>query len=101
MIEEALRDPISVGMLKIDGKRIMEVTREMPGPKIGHILHALLNNVLDDPKLNTSEYLEKTALDLCKMDIETLKKLGDSGKVKKDVLDTEEIDKIRSKFKVN
>jgi tRNA nucleotidyltransferase (CCA-adding enzyme) len=35
MIEEVLRDPVSVGMLKIDGKRIMDVTNETPGPKIG------------------------------------------------------------------
>src|SRR6185503_10548301 len=35
MIEEALRDPISVGMLKIDGKKIMEVAAIPAGPKIG------------------------------------------------------------------
>jgi len=31
MIEEAMRAPISVGMLKIDGAKIMDVTREKPG----------------------------------------------------------------------
>ena len=41
MIEEAMRAPVSVQMLKIDGAKIMEVTQETPGPKIGHILHAL------------------------------------------------------------
>src|SRR5690606_30924370 len=49
MIEEALRSPVSVGMLAIDGKRIIEVTQETPGPRIGWILHALLEEVLEDP----------------------------------------------------
>jgi hypothetical protein len=31
MIEEVMRDPVSVGMLKIDGKRIMEATKIKPG----------------------------------------------------------------------
>jgi len=35
MVEEALRDPISVKMLKIHGDRIMEITSEKPSKKIG------------------------------------------------------------------
>jgi poly(A) polymerase/tRNA nucleotidyltransferase (CCA-adding enzyme) len=42
MVEEALRDPISVGMLEIDGAKVMEISEEKPGPKLGHTLHALL-----------------------------------------------------------
>ncbi|MBU1956404.1 CCA tRNA nucleotidyltransferase, partial [Patescibacteria group bacterium] len=38
MIEEAMRAPVSVQMLKIDGATIMDVTHETPGPKIGFIL---------------------------------------------------------------
>ncbi|HEV8666898.1 MAG TPA: CCA tRNA nucleotidyltransferase, partial [Candidatus Paceibacterota bacterium] len=53
MIEQALRDPISVGMLKVDGKGIMELTGEKPGPRLGWMLHALLEEVLDDPAKNT------------------------------------------------
>jgi tRNA nucleotidyltransferase (CCA-adding enzyme) len=64
MIEEVMRDPVSVGMLKIDGNRIMEVTRETPGPKIGFVLHALLEEVIENPKLNTEEYLENRARSL-------------------------------------
>jgi len=40
MIDEATRDPISVGMLNIDGKKIMDVSGEKPGPKVGFVLHA-------------------------------------------------------------
>ena len=46
MITQALSDPISVGMLKINGKRFMEISQETPGPRIGWVLHALLEEVL-------------------------------------------------------
>ncbi len=100
MIEEALRAPVTVGMLKIDGSRIMEVTRETPGPKIGLILNALMEEVLEDPNLNTAEYLEGKALKLNTLDITTLKELSDKGKAKKQEKEEEEIAKIRGKFKV-
>ena len=48
MIEEVMRDPISVGMLKIDGKKLW-MSQRHPGPRVGWILHALLEEVLDDP----------------------------------------------------
>lgn len=97
MVEEALRDPVSVAMLKIDGARIMEITGEKPGPKIGFILHALLEEVLDDPKLNTSEYLENTAKNLIKLDEKELKKLGEKGKIKKGEVEEKEIAGLRGK----
>jgi len=100
MIEEALRDPTSVKMLKIDGKRIMDVTRETPGPKIGFILHALLEEVLDDPALNTEEYLEKKTQELVKLTEEELEKRGESGKQKKGEVEEGELKKIRSKYRV-
>jgi poly(A) polymerase/tRNA nucleotidyltransferase (CCA-adding enzyme) len=97
MVEEALRDPVSVAMLKIDGAKIMEVTHETPGPKIGFILHALLEEVLDDPKLNTSEYLEEMAKKLIKLSEIELKKLGEKGKVKKGEVEEKEIAGLRGK----
>jgi len=101
MIDEALHDPLSVKMLKIDGKGIMDVTREMPGPRIGNILHALLEEVLDDPKRNTKEYLEERALSLAKMADSELEKLGESGKDKKDDAEEIEVKKLRSKHRVS
>ncbi|MEN9338242.1 MAG: hypothetical protein RIQ41_556, partial [Candidatus Parcubacteria bacterium] len=55
MVEQALKDPISLKMLKTDGKRIMDVTQETPGPKIGYVLHALFDEVLENPEKNTEE----------------------------------------------
>jgi tRNA nucleotidyltransferase (CCA-adding enzyme) len=97
MIEEVMRDPISVGMLKIDGKGIMDVIRETPGPKIGFILHALLEEVLENPKLNTKEYLEKRAKELALLNIQDLKKLGEQGKLLKEEEDQKKIEEIRKK----
>lgn len=100
MIEEALRDPISVGMLKIDGKRVMEITAMPPNPKIGLILNALLEEVLENPKLNTSEYLETQTLELVKLPVEDLKKRAAVGKDKKMKAEEDEIAKIRGKHGV-
>lgn len=101
MIEEALMDPISVNMLKIDGKRIMDVTQTTPGPKIGFVLHALLEEVLENPKLNTEEYLENRALELIKLPQNELETLGKQGKIKREELESENIEEIRKKYYVS
>jgi tRNA nucleotidyltransferase (CCA-adding enzyme) len=97
MVEEAMTDPVSVGMLKIDGQKLMEVTHETPGPKIGFILHALLEEVLENPALNTEEYLNKRSKELIKLDISELKKLGDAGKETKEKEEEKKIEEIRKK----
>ena len=100
MIEEAMRDPISVSMLKIDGKRIMEVGKIAPSPTIGFVLAALLEEVLEDPKKNTEKYLEERTQELVKMPEGDLKKLGVMAKEKKENIEEEEIAKIRGKHGV-
>lgn len=97
MVEEALRDPISVGMLKIDGKTLIDVTHETPGPKIGYTLHALLEQVLDDPSKNTEEYLQTEAERLIKLPENELKELGEKGKLKQEEEDEKEVGEIHKK----
>ncbi len=101
MVEEALRDPISVGMLSVDGSDIMKLTGEKPGPRLGWMLHALLEEVLDDPKRNDKELLEARVRELGKLTDEELKKIGESGKEKKTGAEEAEIAKIRSKYWVS
>ncbi len=101
MIEEALVDPVSVAMLKIDGKRIMEVTHVTPGPKIGYTLSALLEEVLDNPKLNTSEYLENRAVELISLPEKELESLGKKGIERKKETENENLDEIRKKYHVS
>ncbi len=100
MIEEAMRAPVSVGMLKIDGAKIMEVSRETPGPKIGFVLHALLEEVFDTPENNNEAFLVKRALELLKLPLEELKKLGEAGKSKKEGEEEKELVEIRKRYGV-
>lgn len=80
MVDQAMRDPVSVKMLKTDGRRIMEQTGEKPGKKLGYILHALLEDVLEDPSKNTTEYLDDRVKTLINMDEIELEKLSEAGK---------------------
>ena len=98
MVEEASRDPISVSMLKIAGGKIMEITNLKPGPKIGFILHALLEEVLEDPKLNTAEYLENRVGELAKLSDNELKKVGQTAKDKKTKEEEKIVKEIRDKY---
>ena len=100
MVEQALKDPISLKMLKTDGKRIMDVTQETPGPKIGHILHALFDEVLENPEKNTEEYLDARAKELVIMSVEELKVLGEAGKEEMEEKNKEQVKEIRKQFKV-
>jgi putative nucleotidyltransferase with HDIG domain len=101
MVEEALRDPISVGMLRVDGAKVMEVTRETPGPRIGSILHALLEEVLDDPTKNTSEYMENRAIELSKLTDSELFELGKKGRERREEAEEQEVEELRKKHHVS
>jgi putative nucleotidyltransferase with HDIG domain len=100
MVDEAMRDPISVGMLKIDGKRLIELGVS-PGPRMGWILHALLEEVLDDPKKNTGENLEARATELSKLPEDKLRELGEAGKERKTEEDEAAVAELRKKHHVS
>ncbi|MCU0640742.1 MAG: HD domain-containing protein [Candidatus Margulisbacteria bacterium] len=53
----AAENALQVSALKVDGRDVMKTLKIKPGPQVGQVLHALLEQVLDDPKLN-----EKTTL---------------------------------------
>lgn len=101
MVEEALRDPISVKMLKIDGNRIMKITNERPSKKLGDTLNALLEEVLDDPLKNTEEYLEKRAQELMGMSESELSALGAQGRQKKDKEEAAAVAELHKKHRVD
>jgi hypothetical protein len=87
-------------MLKTDGKRIMDVTQETPGPKIGYVLHALFDEVLEDPSKNTEEYLDSRACELVKLSLDELKELGKAGKEEMEEKNKEKVREIRKQFRV-
>jgi putative nucleotidyltransferase with HDIG domain len=100
MIEQALRDPISVKQLKVDGKVLMEELGIKAGPRMGWILNALLEEVLDEPEKNVREYLDKRVGELDKLSDTDLKVLGEKAKEKKDELEEEEVGKLHKKHGV-
>lgn len=100
MVEEALRDPISVQMLATNGSRIMERFHVQPGPKIGFVLNALLEEVLERPDLNTEAYLDKRTEELLALPDEQLRVLGEQGKKRREEEEERELQSILEKHHV-
>ncbi len=100
MIEEVLRDPISVGQLAIDGNTLMNELGMKPGPRMGWMLHALLEEVLDDPAKNSREYLDKRVGKLEQLSDKELKALGEEAKRQKELLDEQEVALLHKKHGV-
>ncbi len=100
MVEEALRDPISVGMLAVNGNTLMNEVGERPGPRIGWILHALLEEVLENPEKNTKEYLLEKSRVLSQMENQALKEIGEEARLAKEEAEAEEVAAIRAKHHV-
>ena len=100
MIEEVLHDPISVGQLKINGETLIKTLHMKPGPRIGWILHALLEEVLDNPNKNKEENLIKLAKSLNLLVDKELESLGKRGERKKERLEEKEIEKLHEKHRV-
>ncbi len=100
MIEECLRDPISVSQLKVDGNYLMKELSVKPGPRMGWMLHALLEEVLEDPEKNTIEYLSKRVGEFEQLSDADLKQLGEAGKERKEQEEQEEVKKLHVKHGV-
>ena len=100
MIGKVARDPISPKMLKLNGDDIMGLLTIEPGPKVGMIINALMNEVLDDPARNDREYLKERAVELNVMSQNKLTKLAQAGKEKISGEEEKEIEKIKEKYYV-
>ena len=98
LIEKVSKDPISVKMLKINGNDLMKILKIEPGPKIGQILDILLGYVLDDPKKNTKEFLQKKSEELSKLSEKELQKLAEKSKEEKSEVQIEEDKLVKSKY---
>lgn len=100
MIEQAMRDPVSVGMLAIDGGDVIRETSEKPGPRVGWILHALLEEVLEDPSKNKREFLINEAVKMTAFNDADLRRVGESGKERRAQEEAEAIKDIDKKYYV-
>ena len=77
MIEKVKRDPVSPKMVAMKGDEVMKILNIQPGPRVGWILNVLLEEVLEDPKRNTKEYLEEKVKELGKLSDAKLKDLAE------------------------
>jgi tRNA nucleotidyltransferase (CCA-adding enzyme) len=100
MIEEVMRDPISVKQLKVSGGDVMRLAGVSPGPRIGFILEILLSEVLDDPKKNEIGYLEGRVKELGTLPESELVEKGKEAREKNQSEDEKEKEGIRDKFGV-
>jgi poly(A) polymerase/tRNA nucleotidyltransferase (CCA-adding enzyme) len=98
IIDKVSTDPISVGMLCLNGKDVMEILHIQPGPKIGQILDILLGYVLDDPKKNTKELLTAEVLMLGKLAEKELVELAEKSKEEKFEVQAKEDENIKKKY---
>jgi tRNA nucleotidyltransferase (CCA-adding enzyme) len=58
------RPPLSARELAVNGDDIMSALSIAPGPRVGAVLDALLERVLDDPALNEPDLLLALAREL-------------------------------------
>lgn len=99
MVEEALKDPVSLKMLKVDGALLMKQGFE-PGKVLGNVLYALFDEVLEDPSRNTEEYLVTRATGLKSLPDRELEALAERGKQALRQENEEQVAEIRKKYKV-
>ena len=100
MIEEVLRDPITVKQLSTNGTDVMKLTGAGPGPHIGFILEILLAEVLEEPKKNERNYLESRVKELYALDPQELARQGRDAREENQGEEEKEIEKIREEYKV-
>lgn len=100
MIEKVAREPISVKMLKIDGALLMSELEMQPGPRMGWVLNALLEEVIEDPSGNTREWLLERAHALNAMSDAQLAALAAKAKESAKEEEEKEVGKIKGKFHV-
>lgn len=100
-VEKVMKEPaVSLRHLQIGGNEVMEILRIPPGPKVGMILNAIFEEVLDDPKKNEKEYLLKRVKELGKLSEKELKKLAEAAKEKYRHLLEEEEEEMKKRYYV-
>ncbi|MBU4348249.1 CCA tRNA nucleotidyltransferase [Patescibacteria group bacterium] len=97
-IEKVSKDPISAKMLQVDGTDIMRELNMKPSPRIGYILSVLLEEVLDDPSLNTKDYLINKIKQLNNLKDEQLAEMSKFAKKSADEAQTKTEEEIKKKY---
>jgi tRNA nucleotidyltransferase (CCA-adding enzyme) len=100
MIEKVKHDPVSVKMLKVSGEDVMRIADIPPSRKVGDILAALLDEVLEDPEKNTQKDLEFRIEDLAKLSEKELAALRKKAAEKQEEIEGEAEAEMKKKHRV-
>lgn len=101
-VEKILREheATNVKMLAVDGEAVMRVLGIGSGLRVGHVLNALLEEVLDDPAKNTREFLEARMQELHKLSDDELQKLREQSQEKVAGIEEVRVAEIKEKYHV-
>ncbi len=100
MVEKVKRDPLSPKMLALRGDDLMPLLDIPQSRRVGWILNALMEEVIDDPEKNGKKYLEKRAKELNKLSDAELQELFVSAQRKKREAEGEMDEDIKKKHHV-
>jgi poly(A) polymerase/tRNA nucleotidyltransferase (CCA-adding enzyme) len=100
MIEKVKRDPLSPKMLALRGDDLMPLLNLPQSRRVGWVLNALMEEVIDDPEKNEKKYLEKRAKELNKLSDAELQELFVSAQQKKREAEGEMDEDIKKKHYV-
>lgn len=100
MIEKVKRDPLSPKMLALRGDDLMSLLGLPQSPRVGWVLNALMEEVIDEPKKNEKKYLEKRAKELNKLSDAELRELFAQAQAKKRETEEEMDNEIKKQHHV-
>ena len=100
MIEKVKRDPVSPKMLAVKGDDVMRILSLAPGPRIGWILGILLEEVLEEPRRNTEEFLIQRVRELGTHSDVELKELAERARHTKEEFEGDVEEGIKKKYHV-
>ena len=101
MVEKALREPISLKQLNVNGDEIMKELGVEPGKKIGLILGTLMNDVLENPENNKKEILLEKAKELSKLSDKELEKTSKAAVEKMEKIEYKKEEETKGKYWVS
>ncbi|MEK7503417.1 MAG: HDIG domain-containing metalloprotein [Patescibacteria group bacterium] len=101
VIDKVAQDPISAKMLKVKGNDVMKQLGIQPGPKVGQILDILLSLVLEEPKNNKKDLLEKEIAKLGKMSEKELSVLDEKAKKEREKVVVKQDEMTKQKYWVS
>jgi putative nucleotidyltransferase with HDIG domain len=97
-VEKVSQDPISVKTLEIGGNEVMKILNIEPGPRVGQILDVLLGEVLEDPKKNKKDFLEKEVKKLGKLSEKELSSLVQKAKKEREKIEQKRDEMTKKKY---